>query len=326
MHRDSEFADSCEGSSSSKVSSSLQESQQGQPAWQQGCYQKYSCGSCKVPGCPYLHDLSPTEVQRFLDWKQEQQQHVLFHSQSNSRSHSTRTAQSNSNSGASNSRESSANESAESLVKEARSSPMGPERQQLYRRLRKHFNQTSDRELAATLPKDDLGWPTSIGSLLHQSGTCKACRNIVAMRHCKDGMRCVFCHIPHDSTEMVSSALVDSTAADARRGGFRPAKSQRDKYKRQVERVEQVILEDPFGWTPDMLELQNMFPGRPDLQNKFLMRVTAIAEKARADNRGKETRPSASSSSAAASSAPRAAATAKSGKSSGQKGKRLVSL
>jgi len=280
----------------------------------------YSRGTCKVPDCPYLHDLSTTDIQRLLDWKHEQQQHLIFDSQSNGHSHST---------GQSNSRESSANEhdSMEAIVNDAARLPsVGPQRQQLYRRLRKHFKGISDTDLAEQLPKDELGRATSIGSLLHASSSCKACRNLVTLQHCKEGLRCCFCHMPHDSTEMMSSTLVEDVNADARRSGVRPAKSQRDKYKRLVARVEQQIQEDPFGWTPERLATQDLFPGRPELQNKFLMRVTDIVEKARTDNCGKETHPSASSSSAAATSAPRVASSSKSGNLSVRRGRKLISL
>jgi len=264
----------------SSNSSSLQEIQGGQqasvPYWQRGCYQKYNGVACDRSDCPYVHDLSMSEIRRLLDWKHEQQRHLIFDS------HST------SNQSNSQSRESSANEHEPmtELLKDASSLPsMGPERQQLLRRLRKHFKAVGNEQLAEVLPRDELGRGTSIGSLLHRYGTCKPCRNIVSSPTCSDGLRCCFCHLPHTfiPAEMVSSATDEHGMNDTRRPG-RPSQSQRDKYRRVVDKVEAQIRRDPFGWTPDGVNLPDeIFNGRADLKNKLFMRLAEVVDKAKTE-------------------------------------------
>merc|ERR1712008_185326 len=107
---------------------------------------------------------------------------------------------------------------------------------------------------------------------LHSAGTCKPCQNIVSSPMCSDGLRCCFCHLPHNiaPTEMVSSATAEDGIDETRRPGLRPCKSQRDKYRRLVDRLEDQIRSDPFGWNPEKVDLpDNIFHGRPDLKNQF---------------------------------------------------------
>merc|ERR1712129_479954 len=93
-----------------------------------------------------------------------------------------------------------------------------------------------------------------IGSVLHASGECRPCRNIVAKQPCGDGIRCCFCHLPHEGF----SAIVDSEVnADGHQGGkqVRTCKAQRQRYQKLVGRMETAIRADPFGWNIDQAEL-----------------------------------------------------------------------
>jgi hypothetical protein len=229
-----------------------------------------------------LHDLNDPSIRSFLTWKQQQQhQHVIFDSHSNS------SYPSSSQSRDSRQRDSDPGDEQEpiaELMKEAASLPsMGPDRQQFLRRLRKHFKGTSDWQLRALLPKNERGRSSSIGSLLHSLGTCKPCRNIVTKPQCSDGLRCCFCHLPHN---FMSSAPAEQGIEETtdRRPGFRPCKNQRAQYRKVVEDFENQIRLDPFGWSPDCVDLPDeVFQGRPDLKNKFFMRMAEVADKVKTE-------------------------------------------
>lgn len=288
--------DSSQDSTTSSVAES-QRSQELSSSWQRGCYMLYSSGACNRPDCPYLHDLSDPAIRRLLSWKQQPQQqqqqphqHVIFDSNSNSSYPST--SQSRDSIKSRDSRESRDRESSPggeqepmaALMKEAASLPsMGPERQQLLRRLRKHFKGISDRQLAGILPRDERGRSSSIGSLLHRLGTCKPCRNMVAKPQCSDGLRCCFCHLPHN---FMSSAPAEEgiEGTDMRRPGFRPCKNQRAQYRKVVEDFEAEICRDPFAWSPDSVDLPDeVFQGRPDLRSKFFMRMAEVVDRAKTE-------------------------------------------
>merc|ERR1711956_133146 len=55
------------------------------------------------------------------------------------------------------------------------------------------------------------------------------------------------------------------------------------KYKKLVDTLEVQIRHDPFGWDPEKINLPDIFKDRPDLKNKFLMRMSVLVEKAKAE-------------------------------------------
>lgn len=60
----------------------------------------------------------------------------------------------------------------------------------------------SDEELAAVLPKREDGSLTSIGAILHADGNCSACSFFhFSKKGCNSGIRCRFCHGPHEKKE-----------------------------------------------------------------------------------------------------------------------------
>jgi len=323
LTRDGESVDS--RSSCSSHADVLQEGQVAQQTalrWQRGCFQMYSKGKCDVADCPFLHDLNDDDICRLLEWKHGQQQHLIYVSDSNSNSQSQ-------------SRSSSAEGHAtiaELLIEAEGLPPRGPERQQLLRKLRKQFKGVRDEQLAQQLPMDEFRRATSIGSLLHAAGQCNPCRNFVASRDCSEGLRCCFCHLPHEyaPTAVVGSAKKTGDAeAQSKQPGTRPCKSARDKYRRLAAKVEDRIRDDPFGWTPDSLDLpQQIFDGREDLKSKFMMRMSVTADKARSDLMRDVANASSSSAAAAgaAGSQPQASATTSEDLPVGRKGRRLVRL
>jgi len=127
------------------------------------------------------------------------------------------------------------------------------------------------------LPRDDAGRMTSIGGLLHASGRCRPCRDMIAGHVCGKGMRCCFCHYPHDP---IPRSVVDMDVGDQRRGGARPCKSQREEYRRYVAEIEERIHTDPWSFDPTTLALPpRIFDGRPEVKSKFLMRLSAMADR-----------------------------------------------
>merc|ERR1712079_876834 len=159
---------------------------------------------------------------------------------------------------------------------------MGPQRQQLIRRLKERFVDVDDEELRKLLPRDEADRETSIGGLLHESGRCRPCRNMLAGQVCGKGMRCGFCHYPHDP---VPASVVNADIGDRRRSGTRPCKTQRDKYRKHVEKIEEQIRADPWNFDPGTVYLPpNIFDGRPELTSKFMMRLSSLVDIAKSES------------------------------------------
>jgi len=209
------MSESCP-SSSSRSGQGLQENLPDVPGprWQRGCHRKYSGLVCKVADCPHLHDLNPEEAEQFLLWKQHERQHVVFSSRSNTNSNTTTTSSRSGGDG-----QFEGNSIAELIESAALIPSLGPERQQLTRRLRQHFIHINDAELTKLLPQDDAGRVTSIGGLLHESGRCRPCRDLLAGQVCGKGMRCGFCHYPHEPAP-TSVVHMDMDLGDKKTGRF----------------------------------------------------------------------------------------------------------
>merc|ERR1712008_178499 len=163
------------------------------------------------------------------------------------------------------------------LIESAKWLPsMGPERQQLTRRLREHFVDVSEEGLRKVLPRDDAGRVTSIGGVLHESGSCRPCRNMLAGKGCDKGMRCCFCHYPHDP---VPPSVAEMDPGDQSRTLTRPCKAQREKYRKLGTKMEEQIRADPWSFDPNTVDLpSSIFGGRPEVKGKFLLRLSVIAD------------------------------------------------
>jgi len=56
----------------------------------------------------------------------------------------------------------------------------------------------------ARVPYDELGRPTSLGSLGHALGECRPCAFLGSeQRPCQNGARCPFCHLPHPAKRRI---------------------------------------------------------------------------------------------------------------------------
>jgi len=223
--------------------------------------------------CPYYHDLSQEEIRKFLVWKKSDQHHVVF-----SRSQTDTDGSQASKHSESADRQPECSSLAELIDSSAHIPAMGPERQRFVRRLKDHFASVDDQALRGMVPRDADDRLTSIGALLHLSGTCRPCRNLLGQRECSQGIRCGFCHFPHDQ---VPSARLDTDAADAceRRAGARPCKSQRDKYRKFLAQMEATIAADPWNFDPAAVQLPpSIFDGRPEVRSKFMIRLSTMVD------------------------------------------------
>merc|ERR1712008_566480 len=120
------------------------------------------------------------------------------------------------------------------------------------------------------------GRVTSIGGVLHESGRCRPCRDMLTGKECVKGMRCCFCHYPHDP---VSPGVVEMDLGNQNNLNLRPCKAQREKYRKLVAKVEEQIRLDPWGFDPNTQVLpSSIFEGRPEVKNKFLMRMSSMTD------------------------------------------------
>jgi len=83
--------------------------------------------------------------------------------------------------------------------------PKSAEALERERRLNDNFakyENLSDQELTALVPKKEDGSPTSIGAMLHALGTCAPCSFYhFSLKGCNLGLRCKFCHDAHARSE-----------------------------------------------------------------------------------------------------------------------------
>jgi len=156
--------------------------------------------------------------------------------------------------------------------------PLGPERQQVTHKLRQRFMDVNDKYILQRLPRDNGG------RVLHESGTHRICRAMVAGQLCSNGMRYGFCHYPRDIG--LADVVVKTGAGDKKQGGTRLCKAKRDMCKKYVQRMTDQICADPWSFDPTTVHLPpKIFDGRPEeVKNKFLIWLSALAESAKTDS------------------------------------------
>jgi len=96
---------------------------------------------------------------------------------------------------------------------------------------RQMANTMSREEIMAVVPVDENGQPTSIGSMLHASATCRLCA--FPANQCKSGVYCFYCHLKHNCKQR-----------KARRSKMRMGKSQREQVREKVESLVEQIESD----------------------------------------------------------------------------------
>jgi len=157
----------------------------------------------------------------------------------------------------------------------------------LNRILCRHFSSISSAMLEANLPLTQSGHPSSMGSVLHAAGICKPCRYILASEECPYGTSCLFCHLDHSTlcnqVESHCCCLDEDDGLDKKHEPRRnlPSKQARDHYKRAAQQLEAEVLQDPFGWSIESVEIPHRIARKPDVKKKLLMRLARFADAAR---------------------------------------------
>lgn len=144
-------------------------------------------------------------------------------------------------------------------------------------------------KLRARVPRDRDGNPTSIGSVGHAAGSCRACIFVNSKAGCTNGPSCGFCHFPHKR----------------RRNKVRPCKGKRERHSKLLARLCAEIERDPDNFSVDRLKLPPSIVCDEQTISKFVAKLEAHLKEVRSkiaaqvDVGGPHARGSASSSSAA---------------------------
>jgi len=264
--------------------SSQEQPLSGPPRWLQGCYAHYSLGQCSNASCINAHDLDALELHYFLKWMFDIQ-HQVFPSKSDETACSTKTDAPG--------RFRQSITECHPIVTECRPIIEHLPYEEYVRRLRQRFHGMSETAIAATVPSLPSGEASSMGSVLHVSDKCRPCRYLLESKSCRNGQKCMFCHLPHNTvTQQMATTLaglaehidlVDGKQNnDGYHGKFRVCKAKRDRYKKAVKKVEEEILQDPFRFEIESVEPPQHIAKDPDLKKKFLMHVASIVDSARA--------------------------------------------
>jgi len=235
----------------------------GQPRWYCGCREKYSYGACTRPTCDLLHDLNEEEIKHFRSW-QTQGGHVVFDS---------------SNASNSSGRESIMSDQPRPS-KQASSSKV--QYNQLVKVVRQQFRGMDDTEVATKLPVMQSGMPSSMGSVLHATDQCRPCRNMLTSGTCKDGIRCLYCHLDHTLPRQVMESLrAQNSEVNSTRRRDRPTRSDKEVYNNTVREFEEQILQDPSSFDVEAVVVPDFISASPELTMKFLKRLQKFASGAR---------------------------------------------
>mmetsp|Transcript_73068 Transcript_73068/g.144895 ORF Transcript_73068/g.144895 Transcript_73068/m.144895 type:complete len:379 (-) Transcript_73068:76-1212(-) len=254
--------------------------------WRRGCYTLYRLGICKDKSCAYAHDLDNAELSHFLKWK-NQRGHVLFQSNSGDQSNSGEHSKDSRSTETDGSDLGCLNVDDTDAENEQQSRNKRLQYQELQRQLRRDFKGMDDETLARSLPLQENGLPSSMGSTLHKSGNCRPCRHMMISQTCPEGTRCLFCHLQHKMPSQVIDSQLASLGEDheledkKRRERHRPCKSKRDQYKKIVKTFEDEILKDPFGFNIESVKVPPRIFASPELTSKFMRRLESISEAAR---------------------------------------------
>mmetsp|Transcript_40596 Transcript_40596/g.88739 ORF Transcript_40596/g.88739 Transcript_40596/m.88739 type:complete len:307 (-) Transcript_40596:91-1011(-) len=108
---------------------------------------------------------------------------------------------------------------------------------------------------------DEDGQPTSVGSDRHDENLCKPCLFVHTKVGCRSGADCTFCHFQHK-----------------RKSKPRPCKGKRDRYRKLVARMEDMIEQNPDTLDEDLPELPPSIEANDDLKQKLLTRLQTHAE------------------------------------------------
>eukprot|EP00747_Dinoflagellata_sp_TGD_P063353 gnl/TRDRNA2_/TRDRNA2_153405_c0_seq3.p1 gnl/TRDRNA2_/TRDRNA2_153405_c0~~gnl/TRDRNA2_/TRDRNA2_153405_c0_seq3.p1 ORF type:complete len:339 (+),score=57.43 gnl/TRDRNA2_/TRDRNA2_153405_c0_seq3:93-1109(+) len=128
--------------------------------------------------------------------------------------------------------------------------------------------------LKTSVPLDEDGQMTSVGSATHDLGTCKPCLFNTSKNGCTNGVLCGFCHFQHK-----------------RKNKPRPCKGKRDRYRRLVSRMEDMIHDNPdLIEEADLIQFPPSIEQNPKLKSKLVSKMEIYAEEIRIRDGGCEDR------------------------------------
>jgi len=126
-------------------------------------------------------------------------------------------------------------------------------------------NPGSLEEMLRRVPIGNDGAPTSIGSIGHHDGQCKGCLYVFTSAGCTNGITCSFCHFPHKRMK--------------RKNKMRPCKGKRDRYRKLVIRLTQMIEADPDNFDLDQLELPPSIEKSEAVKDKLRKKMRIYADR-----------------------------------------------
>lgn len=121
--------------------------------------------------------------------------------------------------------------------------------------------------LPGSVPLDSNGQPTSIGSIAHVSGGCKVCIFAHSKLGCSNGVACGFCHFPHKRGR--------------RKNKLRPCKGKRDRYRKLLNRLTNLIECDPH-FNMEKVELPPSIASNEAVRAKLMATIKTHAEQVKA--------------------------------------------
>lgn len=118
--------------------------------------------------------------------------------------------------------------------------------------------------LLKQVPRNDDGTLTSIGSIGHDTGECKApCVFAMRKRGCMNGTQCNFCHLPHKVKRQ----------RQKHKARPRPCKGKRDRYRKHWEELKTQIEAAPDTFDPEQVELPASISTYEKLKAKLVTRL-----------------------------------------------------
>eukprot|EP00419_Tripos_fusus_P006746 CAMPEP_0172674604 /NCGR_PEP_ID=MMETSP1074-20121228/12824_1 /TAXON_ID=2916 /ORGANISM="Ceratium fusus, Strain PA161109" /LENGTH=306 /DNA_ID=CAMNT_0013492027 /DNA_START=15 /DNA_END=935 /DNA_ORIENTATION=- len=241
--------------------------------WRAGGLGKYKFGDCTDPSCNRVHDLNDGEICSFLHYL-EQTRHVIFPDSSSETQRAQRSSES-------------------PRMEQHRCASKRLEYEDLQKSLRERFRGMTEAMLLTKVPRTPSGNPTSVGSVLHESGRCRPCRNMLMPHGCPSGVRCLFCHQEHTAlSQFAESHLscvdehddLEENSDKSRPERSRPSKAKRDQYKEMVMKLEADIHKDPFGWNIESVVVPPAIANKPSVKKKLLIRLALTADAAQSSH------------------------------------------
>lgn len=111
-------------------------------------------------------------------------------------------------------------------------------------------------ELLKQVPYDEDGNQTSIGSIGHYENKCeRPCTFVHLEFGCRNGVRCEFCHFPHDK---------------AKKKRNQPCKAQRNRYRMHQERLLAELERAPHTFDVDRVELPECICSNENIRRKTI--------------------------------------------------------